>query len=55
MTRIPTPKNQTRDALAEEMSKHGLIGRAAADIGISPSYARVLWAEIRAGLGAQAA
>ena len=43
-----------RDELAERLSEHGDVARAAREMGVSLSYGRVLFAEIRAGLGWQA-
>jgi hypothetical protein len=47
-------RKQKRDDLADRVSEHGDIARAADEIGVSRSYGRVLWQEIRRGLGWQA-
>jgi hypothetical protein len=43
-----------RNDLAERVSQHGDVPRAADEIGVSRSYGRVLWGEIKRGLGWQA-
>jgi hypothetical protein len=43
-----------RDNLAKAMSHHGDVARAADEIGVSRSYGRLLFAEIKRGLGWQA-
>lgn len=44
----------TRDALADRLAEHGHVGRAAREVGVSESYGRVLFGEIRRELGWQA-
>jgi hypothetical protein len=48
------PQLTTKDRLAEAVSEHGRLPRAAGQVGISLGYARRLWADIRAELGPQA-
>lgn len=43
-----------RDALAEHISQHGDLARASDETGISRSYGRLLFSEIKRGLGWQA-
>lgn len=45
---------QKRNDLAERVSEHGDVPRADDEIGVSRSYGRVLWGEIKRGLGWQA-
>jgi hypothetical protein len=47
-------RNQRRNDLAERVSIHGSVVQASDEIGVSRSYGRVLWQEIRRGLGRQA-
>lgn len=47
-------RRQKRDDLAERVSEHGDIARASDEIGVSRSYGRVLWQEIKRGLRWQA-
>ena len=46
---------QTTERFAEALAQHGNVRRAAVDCGISHSYARLLFAAIKRGLGWQAA
>lgn len=47
-------KEIRRNAFADQLAAHGDRNRAAANIGVSQSYGRVLWGEIVRGLGWQA-
>lgn len=47
-------REMKRDDLAERISVHGDLSRASDEIGISRSYGRLLWSEIKRGLGRQA-
>ena len=53
----PAPKddNAAMDMLAEEVSRHGSLSRAARKIGVSSFRAQALWARILARIGPQAA
>lgn len=54
-TPFKTRRETTRNRLADHVAEHGMLDRAAIELGISQGYARRLWAEIRTGLGSQAA
>ena len=47
-------RERKRERLAEAISHHGDVARAADEIGVSRSYGRLLFAEIKRGLGWQA-
>jgi hypothetical protein len=47
-------RNDTLDRFAEALSEHGDLSRAAAAVGKSAAYGRVLFARIRKQLGEQA-
>lgn len=47
-------RNHKRNDLAERVSEHGDVARAADEIGVSRSYGRLLWSEVKKGLGWQA-
>lgn len=47
-------RDHKRDTLAERLAEHGNIKRAADETGVSHSYGRLLFAEIKRGLGWQA-